>query len=145
MAEAVARDTHTPLGEINTTPLIDVLLVLLVMLILTVPAAYHALPLDLPQPGEIDPATRIKQENVLSVTANGTITWNGATIDEPALVALLTQVTLRKPEPVIRFEPAGDAPYPATLRTLNIVKSADPAAFALSGTERFAEFGKHLP
>jgi biopolymer transport protein ExbD len=142
MAQAVAQETHVPLGEINTTPLIDVLLVLLVMLILTVPAAYHALPMDLPQPGQIDPATRIELVNALSVTAEGTITWNGASIDEPALVALLTQVTQRKPEPVIRFEPAGNAPYPATLRTLNIVKAVGPLAFALTGTERFAEFGK---
>src|SRR3954463_16491677 len=68
--------------DINTTPLIDVMLVLLIMLIITIPVQTHAVKLDLPvnqannAPPPVDPV-----KNLLSVTVNGTVTWNGAPVD----------------------------------------------------------------
>lgn len=142
MAMTLNHSTHDPLADLNTTPLIDVMLVLLVMMILSVPIAAHSLQLELPQPGKSDPATPILATNVLSVTPQGTITWNGATVSESALAALLVDATAQKPEPLIRFEPAAAAPYEATLKVLNLAKASDPELFALSGTERYATFDR---
>jgi biopolymer transport protein ExbD len=131
-----------PIAEINTTPLIDVLLVLLIMLLLSVPAAFDALNYDLPRPSPIEQNTEILAQNRLSVTATGVITWNGIAVSEGQLVTLLAAAARLHPQPLVRFEPEGNAPYGKTARVLGIVKAADPASFAFAGTEHFAAFGK---
>ena len=55
---------------------------------------------------------------------------------------LLVDATNRRPEPLIRFEPAADAPYAVSLRVLNLAKATNPSLFALSGTERYAHFDR---
>jgi len=142
MAITLNRPAGEPLGDLNTTPLIDVMLVLLVMFILSVPVAQHSLMLDLPRPGPVDPATPIKAENVLSVTPQAAVTWNGKVVDDAALTGLLQTAAAMDPEPVIRFEPAAEAPYDTTLKVLNLAKAANPGLFALSGNERYASFGR---
>ncbi|HKD22759.1 MAG TPA: biopolymer transporter ExbD [Rhizomicrobium sp.] len=80
---------HDVMVEMNTTPLIDVMLVLLVMLIVTIPIQMHSVKLDLPQnrPQITDPPPAIE----LGVDFDGTITWNGRAIDFPTLQAYFQQ------------------------------------------------------
>ena len=76
--------------EMNTTPLIDVMLVLLVMLIVTIPIQTHAVKLDMPQPNTkppLIPPTIIE----LAVDFDGTISWDGRTVDFPTLEAYFLQ------------------------------------------------------
>jgi biopolymer transport protein ExbD len=76
--------------EMNTTPLIDVMLVLLVMLIVTIPIQTHAVKLDMPQPNQhppLIPPTIIE----LAVDFDGTISWDGRTVDFPTLEAYFVQ------------------------------------------------------
>ncbi|MFM5947808.1 MAG: ExbD/TolR family protein [Novosphingobium sp.] len=129
-----------PLADLNTTPLIDVMLVLLVMFILSVPTALHQTAFDLPQPGGAPPNAPILAENMISLTPAAEIHWNGKVVSEGQLVSLLQASTHRSPEPLIRFEPESGAPYGASLRVLNLVKATDPAAFAFSGNEKYADF-----
>jgi biopolymer transport protein ExbD len=79
---------HDVMVEMNTTPLIDVMLVLLVMLIVTIPIQTHGVKLDLPQntPQITNPPTV-----ELGVDFDGTITWNGRAIDFPTLEAYFQQ------------------------------------------------------
>lgn len=129
-----------PLAEMNTTPLIDVLLVLLIMFIMAVPVASNVIPINLPtddaKPGPIRP------DNLLSVTPQGTITWNGASISESGLAATLGAMVHVRPEPLVRFEPAAQAPYGSSARVLRVVKQSGLSGFAFVGNERYAEFGK---
>ena len=73
-----------PLVDINTTPLIDVMLVLLIMLIITIPVQTHAVKLDMPQ---ANPPPPIVQPTVvdLAIDFDGTITWNGQAIDRSTM------------------------------------------------------------
>lgn len=142
MPYAHAVRAEEPIGQLNTTPLIDVLLVLLVMFILSIPAANHSLPIDLPVPARVDPPPLITPENTIAIDRAGTISWNGETLSEAGLAQALALAARMNPEPLIRFEPQGDAPYAESLRVLNIVKASDPAAFAIAGNERYADFGK---
>jgi biopolymer transport protein ExbD len=76
--------------EMNTTPLIDVMLVMLVMLIVTIPIQTHAVKLDMPQPNTkppLIPPTIIE----LAVDFDGTISWDGHTVDFPTLEAYFQQ------------------------------------------------------
>ncbi len=134
-----------PLAELNTTPLIDVMLVLLVMFILSVPTALHETSFDLPHPGPDLPHRSILPENMISLTAAAEIQWNGERVGEGQLVTLLQAATHRQPEPLIRFEPEAGAPYGASLRVLNLIRSTDPAAFAFSGNEKYASFAEAQP
>ncbi|MFM5923627.1 MAG: ExbD/TolR family protein [Novosphingobium sp.] len=143
MATATFPDTP-PMAEMNTTPLIDVLLVLLIMFILSVPVASHVTPVELPGPGPIEPA-RIRPENRLSVTAQGTMTWNGAPIGEARLSATLAALVHLKPEPLVKFQPEAGAPYGVSARAINLVKTSGLASFAFVGTEQYARFDKAAP
>src|SRR3954466_10636933 len=71
----------TPMMDINTTPLIDVMLVLLIMLIITIPPQTHAVKLDLPvnQPNQVPPPIQ-PLKNTVGVTAQNQVTWNGTPI-----------------------------------------------------------------
>ncbi|HEX4848856.1 MAG TPA: biopolymer transporter ExbD [Novosphingobium sp.] len=145
MSASTARRDPPPFGELNTTPLIDVLLVLLILFILSIPVGQHQVSFDLPSPQPVDSTMELRRENMLSLTAAGTIRWNGTAISEAQLVTLLSAAKLQNPEPLIRFEPEGGAPYGASLRVLNLVKASDPAAFAFSGNKRYAGFAKAEP
>src|SRR5690349_12766283 len=85
MAMAAAQEEGEPMMDINTTPLIDVMLVLLIMFIITIPIQTHAVKLDLPQNSQnnnppIDPV-----KNKVVITPQNVILWNGAPVNEVTL------------------------------------------------------------
>ena len=89
--------------DINTTPLIDVMLVLLIMLILSVPAQTHALKMDLPQARAAEPPPRAM---AIDIDADGSIAWNGeALADERELEARLREAAARAPQPPVQLRP----------------------------------------
>ena len=92
-----------PMAEINTTPLVDVMLVLLVIFIITAPLFHQAVPIDLPQVS----ATKIedKPEVIqLAVDADGAIFWNGEAIPRDALDGRLTIAAGSQPELHLRAD-----------------------------------------
>lgn len=138
-----AHQFDRPLGEMNTTPLIDVLLVLLVMLILAVPAAVNQVPVDLPARAANPDQPRVERDrNAIRISAASVITWNGNAVSQAELAALLGQTLRFKPEPELRFEPDPQAPYDTAARVLNQVKSSGVTAFGFVGNDRYANFGK---
>ena len=84
---AYAQSNHPgPMGEMNMTPLIDVLLVLLIMFVITVPLAAHQTNVDLPNGPASEPNEVV---NKIVVTEGGALLWNGKRVDERQLVVLL--------------------------------------------------------
>lgn len=75
-----------PISALNTTPLIDVMLVLLIMLIVTIPSLTHKVPVDLPQG---DSLTQPALPSRLDIAADGSLSWDGARISDAQLPALL--------------------------------------------------------
>ena len=144
---AIAAPIHSgePLAELNTTPLIDVMLVLLVMFILSVPVAVHDLPFDLPQQSPSIDLPKVLPENTLAISPTGQLAWNGSALSEAALAGVLTESAKRVPEPLIRFTPDGGAPYGSSARVLRLVKYSGVSAFAFVGNEQYSSFGKAAP
>lgn len=143
MAFASASSAHEPLSEMNTTPLIDVLLVLLIVIIMSIPMATHSL--DVPLPGEVPPPPLSKQldpiRNKVVLTTAGEIQWNGDAVSPGELLALLRQTTRLSVEPELQFEPEADANYDLSAKVLNIIKGSGVTKFGFVGNERYRLFG----
>src|ERR1700688_2858093 len=81
MAMSSATEAGAPMCDINTTPLIDVMLVLLVTLIVTLPIMTHAVKLDMPQTNQPPPPQDQRPEVIdLEIDFDGTIVWNGTVV-----------------------------------------------------------------
>ena len=131
---AMTADTQ-PIATINITPLIDVLLVLLIMMILTLPVATHKVTIDLPKAGPVVAAPPKAHE--LGIAANGAITLDGVRVDEAALPDRLVAIsgetdaalTLRA-DPVARYEVFD--------RVMAIVKRAGISRLGFAGGQQYA-------
>lgn len=125
-----------PIGEINTTPLIDVMLVLLIMFVITIPVATHSVEIDLPREcGDCPPTDPVR--NKLSIDASDRLLWNGAGVDEPQLAALLAATRAMAVEPELQFEPAARASYRASARTLRLIQMSGVSRFGFVGNEKY--------
>lgn len=132
-----------PLGDINTTPLIDVLLVLLVVLVLAVPAGTDSLEFDLPTAGKPPIETAPDPvRNRLGITQQGAIVWNGGAVSRGELTSLLGQVRAMTPEPQVEFEPDPQASYALSADVLRQVKAARLSNFGIVGTQRHRQFDR---
>ena len=138
MALAATHSVGEPLSELNTTPLIDVLLVLLVMMIITIPIATHSLPVDLPS-GE-GPVVQSVQ-NEISIRPDGTPTWNGQNVSRAQLGALLSRTASMVPEPTTLFRPDPQASYNDAAQIIQLVQRAGITKFAFVGNEQHRSFG----
>ena len=143
MAMSGGRDDGSPMMEMNTTPLIDVMLVLLIMLIYTIPIATHSVDIDLPDanpndnPPPVDPVV-----NKVVLTIQNDILWNGEPITSSELVEdLRTSLTLPV-EPELQFEPEALASYDLSAKVINIIKASGVTKFGFVGNEKYAYFGK---
>jgi biopolymer transport protein ExbD len=139
MAFASLSSPRGPLREINTTPLIDVMLVLLIMVILTIPIASHTLEYDLPAAGGKEP-DRVK--NSLAVTAEGDLVWNGERVSDAELAGSLARVRAMRPEPEVQFRPEADAGYERTAHVLQIVKASRVTRFGFADNEKYRTFAR---
>lgn len=115
MAMAVGdREEGEPLSEINTTPLIDVMLVLLIMLIVTLPPQRHAVKLDTPlppPPNQPPPPDNLPDPIRILISYNGTISWNGTDVTRNQLDQNLKVEAARGVQPEVHIEPDRDAQY----------------------------------
>ena len=119
-----------PMLDINTTPLIDVMLVLLIMFIITIPVQTHAVKLDLPidqpnqQPPPIDPV-----KNKVVITRAGAILWNGQPVSPEQLRQYLEISQQMNPIPELHLQPEPDARYELVDEVLAITKRAHVEAY----------------
>jgi biopolymer transport protein ExbD len=128
-----------PLVDINTTPLIDVMLVLLIMLIITIPVQTHAVKLDMPQ---ANPPPPIVQPSVvdLAIDFDGTITWNGTNIpDRPTLESYLQSAAVQDPQPEIHLNPNKLVKYSYVAMVLAEAQRLGVVKIGLVGNEQFVE------
>ena len=136
MSIAAKAPVASPMGELNTTPLIDVMLCLLVMMILSIPAQTHAVKVDLPvaPPGQVIE----RGYNDLSITADNVVLWNGVAVTPSQLQANINATLRMEPVPELRFQPDAAARYVVVDSVLAQVRRSGVTAMGFVGNERFA-------
>ena len=116
-------DGDETMSEINMTPLVDVMLVLLIIFIVTVPALTHSIKLDLPRAENT--RHEVKPESVvISVIADGTVHWNDTPLDDAALQARLVQAARQQPQPELQIRGDRRVNYEHVIRVLSAAQQA---------------------
>ena len=140
MAMSGGKDDGSPMMEMNTTPLIDVMLVLLIMFIITIPVATHSIDIDLPTPSNVPTNNVDPIKNKIVLTPAGEILWNAESINQNQLVANLQQTLTFAVEPELQFEPEANASYDLSAKVLNIIKASGVTKFGFVGNEKYRVF-----
>ena len=126
--------------DINTTPLIDVMLVLLIMLIITIPVQLHSINLDMPT-GTPPPVTKKPTTVRIEIDARNVVRWNDKTLSDRAeLDALLQQASQQQPQPEIHIKPQGKAKYEAVAGVLASAQRNGLTKLGIVGSEQFAGY-----
>jgi biopolymer transport protein ExbD len=127
-----------PLVDINTTPLVDVLLVLLVMLIITIPIQLHAV--DIEMPGRNAPVPPAPPEVVqVDVNPGGQFAWNGEPLaDRAALEQRLREAAQQPNPPEIHLRPHRQAKYDTVAAALSSAQRVGLQKIGLVGSEQGA-------
>ncbi len=120
-----------PFSALNITPLIDVMLVLLIMLIVTIPSLTHKIPVDLPQGGV---QTQPSLPNRLDIAADGSLFWDGARISDAQLPTLLKSTAGADTALLIKTDEA--ARYERFDAVLAVIKHAGVTKLGFVGHER---------
>ena len=141
MAMSSGAAEGEPMMDINTTPLIDVMLVLLIMFIITIPIQTHAVKLDLPQdqpnqqPPPIDPV-----KNKIVISPQDQVLWNGQPIDLGRLRQYLDVTQTMNPVPELHLQPEPTARYELVDEVLAVTKRARVEKMGFVGNEAYAVF-----
>jgi len=127
-----------PMLDVNVTPLIDVMLVLLIMFIITIPIQTHAVKLDLPvnQPQNTPPPIN-PIKNTLSINNQDQVLWNGSPVSMPQLRAYLDATQQMNPIPELHLQPDATARYEIVDKVLAVTKQAHVQKMGFVGNEYY--------
>src|SRR5579872_4697345 len=117
------RGRHRPMADINVTPLVDVMLVLLVVFMVTAPLLTVGVPVDLPQT-QAPPINEPKEPLVITVNRDGAVYVQETTVDIDALVAKLQAITGNNPDAVLYVRGDKDINYGRVLQVMSLVTAA---------------------
>jgi biopolymer transport protein ExbD len=124
--------------EMNTTPLIDVMLVLLTLLIITLPIQTHAVKLDMPRPNQPPPPIQ-PVVVTLEVDFDGTVLWNGTAVDRKTLDDYLESAASDDPQPEIHLQPNRLAKYDAVAKVLADAQRIGVNHIGFTGIEQYSQ------
>ncbi|RBB43026.1 biopolymer transporter ExbD [Burkholderia reimsis] len=134
-----SKDEPDVMVDINTTPLIDVMLVLLIMLIITIPIQMHSVKMNLPV-GTPPPPPHPPQVVQIDIGADGAVNWNGAAVSGgAALDAKFRAVAAEADQDEIRLRPDKSAPYTAVAEVLASAQREGATKIGLIGNEQYME------
>lgn len=128
-----------PMCDINTTPLIDVLLVLLVTLIITLPIMTHAVKLDLPQQNQPPPQNVQPEVIDLEIDFDGTVVWNGTPVTMQQLDGYFASESSKIPQPEIHLNPDGMSKYDVVAKVLASAQRNRMTKIGFVNTSEFSQ------
>lgn len=133
-----ARDDSDPIADMNTTPLVDVMLVLLILFIITLPVMTNSTNLHIGQSPPVPPTPR--EAISLSIDFDGTILWNGAVVQDLAQLERYFRVEAGKDnQPELHVLPDRRAKYDTVAQVLAIAQRSGMQRIGFAGQERFQD------
>jgi len=125
-----------PMMDINMTPLIDVMLVLLIMFIITIPVMTHAVKLDMPRASNAPSMSEPVVIN-LEIDFDGTVLWNGTPVDIESLEGYFRREASLDPQPELHIRPSKRARYDVVARVLASAQRNGMRKIGFVGNEQF--------
>ena len=138
MAMSAGQADGEPMMEMNTTPLIDVMLVLLIMFIITIPVQTHAVKLDLPAPAPPTNAPIDPVFNQVDIDFLSNIYWNKTEVDLRTLKSYMKQAADMPSQPELRLRPEGLAKYSVVDEVMASAQQAGITKMGFVGNEAYA-------
>ena len=136
MGMSIGGGEDEPMMDINMTPLIDVMLVLLIMFIITIPVMTHAVKLDMPRasnaPSQVQPVVIN-----LEIDFDGTVLWNGTPVEVEALEGYFRREAANDPQPELHIRPSKRAKYDVVARVLASAQRNGMRKIGFVGNEQF--------
>lgn len=127
-----------PMMDINTTPLIDVMLVLLIMFIITLPVMTHAVKLDMPQTRNNPPPDTQQIEPIrIDIDWDGSVVWNGTLVQLDQLEGYFRTEAARNPQPELHVRPERRANYDTVAKVLALAQRNGMQRIGFVGNEQF--------
>jgi biopolymer transport protein ExbD len=134
-----SEDDHDVIIDVNTTPLIDVMLVLLVMLIITIPIQLHSVNLNMPSTNSPPPLV-MPQVVKIDVTATSQVLWQGVpVVDDAELMAKLQALAAMTEKPELHLRPDKKARYEVVAKILAATQRLGITKLGILGGEQFAD------
>jgi len=118
MAMSSPSGEDSSMCDINTTPLIDVMLVLLIMFIITIPVMTHAVKLDMPRPTDAPPPPVRPEVVDIEIDFDGTVLWNGTPVTLDAIESYFRSESQKDPQPELHLRPDKRARYEVVAKVL---------------------------
>lgn len=134
----VKQGEGDPMMEINMTPLIDVMLVLLTLLIITLPIQTHAVKLDMPS-SQSKPSMFKPEVVNLSVDFDGTVLWNGSPVDWDTLMSYFNDAASKDPQPEIHLNPNKLAKYDTVAKVLAAAQRLNVKKIGFTGLDQYMQ------
>jgi len=129
-----------PMMEINTTPLIDVMLVLLIMFIITLPVMTHAVKLDMPRPSQTPPNPSEQIEPIrLDIDWDGTVILDGSVVGLDQLEGIFRSEAARVPQRELHVRPERRANYDTVAKVLAVAQRNGMKRIGFVGNEHFMD------
>jgi len=136
MGMSIGGGEDEPMMDINMTPLIDVMLVLLIMFIITIPVMTHAVKLDMPRATNA-PSTAEPVVINLEIDFDGTVLWNGTPVEIEALEGYFRREAANDPQPELHIRPSKRAKYDVVARVLASAQRNGMRKIGFVGNEQF--------
>jgi len=136
MGMSIGGGEDEPMMDINMTPLIDVMLVLLIMFIITIPVMTHAVKLDMPRASNAPSMTEPVVIN-LEIDFDGTVLWNGTPVDIESLEGYFRREASLEPQPELHIRPSKRARYDVVARVLASAQRNGMRKIGFVGNEQF--------
>ncbi|WP_028228817.1 ExbD/TolR family protein [Paraburkholderia ferrariae] len=122
MSPFVSDEDDGLMNEINMTPLVDVMLVLLIVFMVTIPVIRHAVKIDLPHASSQKEDTKPAQINV-SIEADGTVLWDGTAVDDKTLRAKIAAAAQTEPQPELHLNADRKVAYEKVAQVMSAAQS----------------------
>ena len=139
MSMSVGGDKSDVMCDINTTPLIDVMLVLIVTLIMSLPIQTHAVKLDMPPPTNQPPPPVLPEVINLDVDFDDSIYWNGNKVDISQVEGYFRTESKKDPQPEIHLRPDKRSHYDVTAKVLAVAQRNGMTKIGFVNTTEFSE------